>query len=52
LKVFPVALGQGKRLFGEGTIPGAFKLTESETSPSGVIIASYERDGEVQLGSL
>ena len=51
LKVFPVTLGKGKRLFGEGTMPGAFKLTESETSPSGVIIASYERDGEVRLGT-
>jgi dihydrofolate reductase len=51
LKVFPVTLGKGKRLFGEGTIPGAFKLTELETSPSGVVIASYERDGEVRLGS-
>ena len=51
LKVFPVALGKGKRLFGEGTIPAAFKLTHSQVSPSGVIIASYRRDGEVKLGS-
>jgi dihydrofolate reductase len=51
LKVFPVALGKGKRLFGEGTLPAAFKLMESNTSPSGVIIASYKRDGEVKLGS-
>jgi dihydrofolate reductase len=51
LKVFPVTLGKGKRLFGEGTIPAAFKLTDSKTSPSGVIIASYRRDGEVKLGS-
>ena len=51
LKIFPVALGKGKRLFGEGTIPAAFKLTESKIAPSGVIIASYKRDGEVNLGS-
>lgn len=51
LKTFPLTLGKGKRLFGEGTKPAAFKLTESKTSPSGVIIASYKRDGEVKLGS-
>jgi dihydrofolate reductase len=51
LKVFPVTLGKGKRLFGEGTIPAAFNLTDSRVSPSGVIIASYRRDGEVRLGS-
>jgi dihydrofolate reductase len=51
LKVFPVTLGKGKRLFDEGTIPAAFELTDSQVSPSGVIIASYRRDGEVKLGS-
>jgi dihydrofolate reductase len=51
LKVFPVTLGKGKRLFGEGTIPAAFTLSDSQVSPSGVIIASYRREGEVQLGS-
>jgi len=51
LKVFPVTLGKGKRLFGEGTIPAAFILTESKNSPSGVIVASYRRGGEVKLGS-
>jgi dihydrofolate reductase len=51
LKVFPVTLAKGKRLFGEGTIPAAFKLTDSKISPSGVIIASYRRDGEVELSS-
>ena len=51
LKVFPVTLGRGKRLFGEGTMPAAFRLDESRTSPSGVIIASYMRAGEVRLGS-
>jgi dihydrofolate reductase len=52
LKIFPVTLGAGKRLFAEGTISAAFNLLESETSPSGVIIASYERAGEVKTGSL
>lgn len=51
LKTFPITLGSGKRLFAEGTIPAAFKLTESTVSPSGVIIASYKRDGEVKTGS-
>lgn len=51
LKVFPITLGVGKRLFVEGTIPAGFKLLENEISPSGVIIASYERAGEVKTGS-
>ena len=51
LKVFPVTLGKGKRLFGEGTIPAAFNLTDSQVLPSGVIIASFRRDGDVRLGS-
>jgi dihydrofolate reductase len=51
LKVYPVTLGKGKRLFDEGTIPAAFDLTDSKISPSGVIIASYRRGGEVKLGS-
>jgi dihydrofolate reductase len=51
LKIFPVVLGKGKPLFGEGTIPAAFKLTDSKASPSGVIIASYRRDGDVRLGT-
>jgi dihydrofolate reductase len=51
LKIFPVTLGKGKRLFGEGTIPAAFNLSESKMAPSGVIIAAYKRAGEVKLGS-
>lgn len=51
LKIFPVTLGQGKRLFAEGTVPAAFKLTDSKVSPSGVIFANYERAGEVKTGS-
>src|SRR5918996_4801273 len=51
LKIFPVTLGNGKRLFDKGTIPASFTLTESKTSPSGVIIASFKRAGEVKTGS-
>lgn len=51
LKIFPVTLGPGKKLFAEGTIPAAFRLTRSVTSPSGVIFASYVRDGDVKTGS-
>lgn len=51
LKIYPVTLGRGKRLFGEGTIPAGFRLKESKVSPSGVIIASYVREGEIKAGS-
>jgi dihydrofolate reductase len=47
LKIYPLTLGSGKRLFADGTIPAAFKVTESEVSPNGVIIANYERDGAI-----
>jgi dihydrofolate reductase len=51
LKIFPVTLGTGKRLFANGTIPAAFTLADSKTSPSGVIIAMLKRAGEVKTGS-
>ena len=51
LKIFPITLGSGKRLFAEGTIPMAFKLIDSKVSPKGVIFANYERAGEVKTGS-
>ncbi len=51
LKIFPVTLGQGKRLFDKGTIPASFTLIESKTSPSGVIFANFKRAGEVKTGS-
>lgn len=51
LKTFPVTLGSGKKLFAEGTIPAAFRLERSSTSPKGVIFASYARNGEVRTGS-
>jgi len=51
LRIFPVTLGKGKRLFAEGAIPAAFELLESKALPSGVIIANYKRAGEVKTGS-
>jgi dihydrofolate reductase len=51
LKIFPITLGTGKRLFVEGTIPAAFKLTDGKISPKGVIVANYERAGEVKTES-
>ena len=52
LKTFPITIGAGKRLFAEGTIPAAFQLTDTKVSPSGGIIANYERAGEVKTGSV
>lgn len=51
LLIFPLVLGKGKRLFGSGTAPAAFKMTRSTLSPSGVVIATYERAGNVKTGS-
>ncbi len=52
LRIYPVTLGFGKRLFGEGTIPAAFELEDSQVLPSGVILANYKRAGEVKTGSV
>lgn len=49
--VYPVTLGKGKRLFGTNAVAGAFKLTHSVASPSGVLITTYERAGSVTTGS-
>ena len=51
LKIFPVTLGPGKRLFDQGTIPAAFTLIDSKSSPSGVIVASFKRAGDIKTGS-
>lgn len=51
LKTFPVTLGAGKRLFGEGTQPAAFELIDTKTTPSGVVFANYGRGGEVKTGN-
>lgn len=52
LKIYPITLGTGKRLFAEGAIPAAFKGTDSEVSPTGVIVANDERAGEVKMGTV
>jgi dihydrofolate reductase len=51
ISVFPVVLGEGKRLFGAGTTPAALKLVASRVSGTGVVTATYVRDGEVRTGS-
>ena len=51
LMIIPITLGTGKRLFQDGTIPAAFKVTRSQVSPNGIIIVSYERDGDVKTGA-
>ena len=51
LKIFPVTVGAGKRLFGAGTIPAAYTLSDTKFSPSGVIIATFSRAGELKTGS-
>jgi len=52
LKIYPLTLGKGKKLFDKGTIPAAFTLIESTVTPSGVIIANYKRAGKVQTGTI
>ncbi|MGH3109547.1 MAG: dihydrofolate reductase family protein [Gaiellaceae bacterium] len=52
LLIFPVVLGTGKRLFGEGTMPRGLRLADSKTSGSGVTINAYERVGAPEYGSM
>jgi dihydrofolate reductase len=52
LMIYPITLGVGKRLFADGTMPAAFKVTESIVSPSSVIVVNYERAGAITTGSL
>jgi dihydrofolate reductase len=52
LVTYPLTLGQGQKLFAEGTIPMAFTLTESTVTPQGVIMANYQRAGEVRTGTV
>lgn len=52
LMTFPITLGFGKRLFGEGTIPAAFKLTDSLVAKNGVIFTYYKRAGQVTTGTI
>jgi dihydrofolate reductase len=51
LKIHPLILGKGKKLFDKGAIPAAFTLMESSVTPSGVIVANYKRAGKVKTGS-
>ena len=51
LKIYPITIGHGKRLFGADTIPASFKLLESKTSTTGVIVATYRRDGDIKTGT-
>jgi len=52
LKIYPLTLGMGKKIFDDGPIPAAFTLTESLVTSTGVIIASYKRAGEVRTGNV
>jgi dihydrofolate reductase len=51
LWIFPLALGTGKRFFGDGTIPVALELVDSKVSTNGVTINTYERAGDISPGS-
>ncbi len=48
---FPVVIGEGKRLFGDGAIPIGLRLADIQTSTTGVTVATYERAGEIKIGS-
>jgi dihydrofolate reductase len=52
LIVFPVVLGEGKRLFGPGAVPRSWRLATQSTTPSGAVMLSYQRAGEVETGSV
>ena len=52
LKIYPLTLGKGKKLFDNGTIPAAFTLIESIVTSKGVIIANYKRAGKVKTGTI
>ncbi len=52
LLIYPLTLGEGKKLFDGGAIPAVFTLTESTVTPRGVIIAAYKRSGKVETGTI
>jgi len=52
LKIHPLTLGKGKKLFDNGTIPAAFTLMESIVTSKGVIIVAYKRAGKVKTGTI
>jgi dihydrofolate reductase len=51
LMTFPVIVGSGKRLFGDGTAPGAMRMVDHRVTPGGNIIATYRPDGPIETGS-
>jgi dihydrofolate reductase len=51
LMIFPVVLGGGKRLFGGSAAPAGLKLVDSSVFSSGVVLAAYEREGDVKYGT-
>jgi dihydrofolate reductase len=52
LKIHPLTLGKGKKLFDNGAVPAAFTLVESSVTSKGVILASYKRAGDVKTGTI
>jgi hypothetical protein len=50
--VFPVVLGEGKRLFGDGAVPRTWRLTSHAVSGSGALMAAYQRAGDVETGTM
>lgn len=52
LITYPLTLGQGKKIFADGTIPAAFTLIENTVTPSGLIMANYARAGKVRTGTV
>ena len=48
--IFPLVLGKGKRLFGDGAVPTGLKMIKAQTFPTGVIVANYQPDGPVRIG--
>ena len=49
--IFPLVLGGGKRLFGEGTVPEGLELVEAQVSSSGVIMTAYRMGADIKYGS-
>ena len=52
LIIYPLSLGEGKKLFENGTSPAAFKLMENYVTPSGLVMVNYKRDGKVKTGTV
>lgn len=52
LWMFPVALGTGKRLFGDGTIPRSFRLVDLRQNTTGAVLHVYERVGDLKYGAV